>query len=33
LRLRAGEGVGAALAAQLLRTGLQLRSQTARTTP
>lgn len=33
LRLRAGEGVGAALAVQLLRTGLHLRSQTARTTP
>lgn len=31
LRLRAGEGVGAALAAQLLFTGLQLRSCTART--
>jgi len=33
LRLRAGEGVGAALATQLLRTGLQLRSDTARPTP
>jgi len=33
LRLRAGEGVGAALGTQLLRTGLQLRSGTARTTP
>lgn len=33
LRLRAGEGVGAALAAQLLFTGLQLRSRAARTTP
>lgn len=31
LRLRAGEGVGAALASQLLFTGLQLRSLTART--
>jgi len=33
LRLRAGEGVGAALAAQLLRTGLHLRAHTARTAP
>jgi nicotinate-nucleotide--dimethylbenzimidazole phosphoribosyltransferase len=31
LRLRAGEGVGAALAAQLLRSGLRLRSEAART--
>lgn len=33
LRLRAGEGVGAALASQLLLTGLRLRADTARTTP
>jgi nicotinate-nucleotide--dimethylbenzimidazole phosphoribosyltransferase len=32
LRLRAGEGVGAALAAQLLFSGLRLRAQAARTT-
>jgi nicotinate-nucleotide--dimethylbenzimidazole phosphoribosyltransferase len=32
LRLRAGEGVGAALAAQLLLTGLAVRAQTAQTT-
>jgi nicotinate-nucleotide--dimethylbenzimidazole phosphoribosyltransferase len=32
LRLRAGEGVGATLAAQLLRTGLRLRTHSARTT-
>lgn len=32
LRLRAGEGVGAVLAAQLLDTGLTLRAETARTT-
>ncbi|MDP9496457.1 MAG: nicotinate-nucleotide--dimethylbenzimidazole phosphoribosyltransferase, partial [Actinomycetota bacterium] len=31
LRLRAGEGVGAALAAQLLLSGLQLRRATGRT--
>ena len=31
LRLRAGEGVGAALATQLLRTGMALRATTART--
>ena len=31
LRLRAGEGVGAALAAQLLRSGLRLRAEGART--
>jgi len=33
LRLAAGEGVGAALACQLLFTGLQLRARTARTQP
>jgi nicotinate-nucleotide--dimethylbenzimidazole phosphoribosyltransferase len=33
LRLRAGEGVGAALAAQLLISGLTVRDQGARTTP
>ena len=33
LRLRAGEGVGAALGAQLLLTGLAVRAQTGRTTP
>lgn len=33
LRLRAGEGVGAALAVQLLRTALELRRSTARTGP
>jgi nicotinate-nucleotide--dimethylbenzimidazole phosphoribosyltransferase len=33
LRLRAGEGVGAALAAQLLISGLTLRTHTARTVP
>jgi len=33
LRFRAGEGVGAALAAQLLRAGLHLRAHTARTAP
>lgn len=33
LRLRAGEGVGAALAAQLLVNGLKLRAHTARTKP
>lgn len=33
LRLRAGEGVGAALGVQLLRTGLALRTTTAKTTP
>jgi nicotinate-nucleotide--dimethylbenzimidazole phosphoribosyltransferase len=33
LRLRAGEGVGAALAAQLLINGLTLRTSTARTVP
>ncbi len=33
LRLRAGEGVGAALAAGLLTDGLHLRAGTARTTP
>ena len=33
LRLRAGEGVGAALAVQLLAAGLELRSSTARTRP
>lgn len=31
LRLRAGEGVGAALATQLLRTGLRVRAEAART--
>ncbi len=31
LRLRAGEGVGAVLGAQLLLTGLQLRARTAQT--
>jgi nicotinate-nucleotide--dimethylbenzimidazole phosphoribosyltransferase len=33
LRLRAGEGVGAALAVQLLAAGLELRTGTARTRP
>lgn len=33
LRLRAGEGVGAVLAAQLLLTGLQVRAAAARTSP
>ncbi|MEO6880587.1 MAG: nicotinate-nucleotide--dimethylbenzimidazole phosphoribosyltransferase, partial [Mycobacteriaceae bacterium] len=33
LRIRAGEGVGAALAAQLLRTGLRVRAEGARTHP
>lgn len=33
LRLRSGEGVGASLATQLLRTGLTLRAQTAGTAP
>ncbi len=33
LRLRAGEGVGAALAAQLLLSGLTLRATAARTHP
>lgn len=31
LRIRAGEGVGAALATQLLRTGLRIRAEAART--
>ena len=31
LRLRAGEGVGAALAVDLLRSGLRLRRETGRT--
>lgn len=33
LRIRAGEGVGAALATQLLRTGLRVRAEAARTHP
>jgi nicotinate-nucleotide--dimethylbenzimidazole phosphoribosyltransferase len=33
LRLRAGEGVGACLAAQLLLTALRTRQATARVTP
>jgi nicotinate-nucleotide--dimethylbenzimidazole phosphoribosyltransferase len=33
LRLRAGEGAGAALAVSLLRSGLQIRQESARTEP